>query len=182
MRNSVLSAKLFTRSVGKYVLPPSLSIENIPGSCINWCLFKTHMSKCCLSSKQCHTLQRFVAYIEEWCSLCNILFTHVVCFFSSLSTEKIWHELVPLKCTFLKDYCICRGKLLQRCRAYTFLKKCCTHCEGLLHFLFCYFYLLFMFVLVKSLYLCMTWESYWAYTVVAFVAEATMFGFGQNRV
>jgi len=28
----------------------------------------------------------------------------------------------------------------------------------------------------------MTWESYWECTVVAFVAEATMFGFGKDRV
>jgi hypothetical protein len=31
-----------------------------------------------------------------------------------------------------------------------------------------------MFALVKSMYLCMTWESYWEFTLVAFVAEATM--------
>ena len=44
------------------------------------------------------------------------------------------------------------------------------------------FSLLCMFVLVKSMYLCMTWESYWECTVFAFVAEATVFGFGKNRV
>ena len=43
-------------------------------------------------------------------------------------------------------------------------------------------YYIFMFVLVKSIYLCMTWECYWERAVVAFVAEATMFGFGKNRV
>ena len=32
------------------------------------------------------------------------------------------------------------------------------------------------------MYLCRTWESYWECTVVAFVAEATTFGFGKNRV
>ena len=31
------------------------------------------------------------------------------------------------------------------------------------------------------MYLCRTWESCWECTVVAFVAEATMFGFGKNR-
>ena len=32
------------------------------------------------------------------------------------------------------------------------------------------------------MYLCMTWKSSWACTAVAFVTEATMVGFGKNRV
>jgi len=40
-----------------------------------------------------------------------------------------------------------------------------------------------MFVFVKSMNLCMTWESYWECTVVVFAAAAAaMFGFGKNRV
>ena len=36
-----------------------------------------------------------------------------------------------------------------------------------------------MFVLVKSMYLCQTWESCWECTVVAFVAEAGLVSFAK---
>ena len=57
-----------------------------------------------------------------------------------------------------------------------------SHCPLfvlLFYFHSCLFWL--YLCIYVSMYLCRTWESCWECTVAAFVAEATMFGFGKNK-
>jgi hypothetical protein len=160
---------------------PSLFID------MNWCLLKVHILKLLLIFQNNATLFAKGCCIH-WgmVFLMQSHFTSVVC--KPNFPFIIWREHIAwigacFDCTFPKiTIAYVEGN---PCRdvVCTFLKQCCTLCKGLLRlFVVLFLKLIFMFVLVKSIYLCMTRESYWGCTVVACVAEATMFGFGKNRV
>ena len=88
-----------------------------------------------------------------------------------------------LECTcFKKLLQMLRETPVQRCRVYTFLKQCLHSLQRsfalvcFVAFIYIYIYYSCSFWLNLYMYQCKTWESYWECTVVAFVAEATMFG------
>ena len=113
LRNSGLCAKSFY----KYCLVTYCSVINPQRIyCMNWCLFKLHIFKILLIFQTMNFLQRVVAYIEEWCSLCKVilpvLFANLF-FFHFLQRTCC----VNLECTWFKELLRLLGETpVQRCR------------------------------------------------------------------